>query len=296
MTGSPATRSAPVVLVRTAAKKGARAYGMATSAVRAQPDFVIIGGKRCGTTSLFRNLSTHPSYVPLFPARQQIKGAHFFDTNYSRGMTWYRSHFPVRARLRSARGGPSPRITGEASPYYLFHPHAGARAARGIPQAKLIVLLRNPVDRAYSHYRERVRHQVETLSFEEALESEDRRLAGEEERMLADETYVSFAHEHLSYVRQGLYARALRRWLEVFSREQFLFVVSEDLFRDPKEAYGRVTRFLGVESLPLKTFEKFNWHPGSPMAKETRSFLEDRFRGPNAELESLLEMDFSAWA
>ncbi|MDQ4094729.1 MAG: sulfotransferase domain-containing protein [Actinomycetota bacterium] len=280
---------------RNAVKMTLRAYAIGTSSLRAQPDFIVIGGKRCGTTSLFRNLARHPDFVPLFPPAQQIKGAHFFDTNFTKGKTWYRSHFPLRATVARRRSDNRVSFTGEASPYYLFHPHAARRARDCVPDAKLIVLLRNPPDRAFSHYRERVRHGVESLSFEEALEAEDVRLAGEEEKLLADETYYSFAHEHLSYFRQGLYADALERWLQFFPRDRFLFLRSEDMFTRPAAAYDEVTTFLGVAALPEDTFERHNWHPGDPMRASTRAQLATRFADANERLSRLLDMGFPAW-
>lgn len=294
-TGAARKRLPLATGVRDAAKKTLRAYGMATAPARALPDFIVIGGKRCGTTSVFRNLSRHPAFEPLFPSAQEIKGAHFFDTNFDKGMTWYHSHFPLRIRLRDGDGQAEARFTGEASPYYLFHPHAPRRARAHVPAAKLIVLLRNPVDRAFSHYRERVRHGVEELTFEEAIEAEDQRLAGEEERLLRDEGYYSFAHEHLSYLRQGRYADALERWLSLFPRDQFLFLRSEDMFVDPRRVYDLVTAFLDIPPLPADTFERYNWHPGDPMRAETRSALGERFAFDNARLSGLLDFDVSGW-
>lgn len=291
-----ADRSSVSSALREGAKRALRTYGIATSSLRARPDFVVIGGKRCGTTSLFRNLARHPDFVPLFPAPERIKGAHFFDTNYRRGTSWYRSHFPARARLALLqRVSGRKKIVGEASPYYLFHPHAARRAAAAVPDTKIVVLLRNPVERAYSHYRERVRHGVEELRFEEALDREEERLAGEEDRMLEDELYVSFAHEHLSYYHQGEYALALERWLSWFPPESFLFVRSEDLFADPEATYRGVTDFLGVPPLASETFEKHNYHPGSPMAPSTREQLIDRYRLPNERLAKLIDFDTRSW-
>ena len=92
-----------------------------------------------------------------FPAVQHIKGVHYYDSNYARGLRWYRSHFPLQAGGRHlVRPGLSPAIAGEASPYYLFHPLAAERLARDFPDVRIIVSLRDPVDRAYSHYKEAI--------------------------------------------------------------------------------------------------------------------------------------------
>src|SRR5919201_6138602 len=167
---------------RTVAKRALRGFAVATSPLRRLPGFLILGTRRGGTTSLFNYLLEHPSVAPLFPSAQNIKGVHYFDKQHAKGRAWYRSHFPTVIfsafwRVRGYR-----MIAGEASPYYLFHPWAPQRAHELVPHAKLIVLLRNPVDRAYSHYRERVRNGVEDLTFEEAIEREPARLAGELDR------------------------------------------------------------------------------------------------------------------
>ena len=290
-------RKAPERLARSVAKTALRAYGTLTSPMRGLPDFIIIGGKRCGTTSMHDYITKHPLVAPLFPRAQKIKGVHYFDTNYHRGGAWYRSHFPSRSYLaRVARRAGRSAISGEASPYYLFHPLAARRARSEVAGVKLIVLLRNPVDRAYSHYRERVRHGAESCTFEEALDMETERLAGEEERLIADERYYSAAHENFSYFEQGRYARALQRWFDNFPRDRFLFLVSENVFASPDSAYSEVTRFLGLPEMSQPKFDKLNYHSGSPMAKSTRAALTNRYRADNMLLEQMLDLDLSHWS
>ena len=279
---------------KTAAKRALRGYGLATSRLRGLPDFMIIGTKRGGTTSLYRYLTEHPDVLPMFPARQRIKGTYFFDVNYLRGVGWYRSHF----RTRFSKGNADrPRVTGESSPYYLFHPLAAARASKVAPNARLIVLLRDPVDRAYSQWREQVRRGFEDLSFEEALAAEPGRLAGEEERIIGERGYYSHEHEHHSYVAQGRYARSLRRWLDAFPRERFLFLRSEDLYRDPPATYTRVLEFLGLGPFLPAGYEAYNYHPGEDMDSATRTRLAQEFAGSNRELAALdLGLDLSEWS
>ena len=198
---------------RAAAKHAVGAFGMATSRWRPLPDFLIIGAHRAGTTSLHDALFRHPCIVPNFPRLQRIKGVRFFDEHFYRGTDWYRSHFATSASrrvLERLRGAPI--LAGEASPYYLFHPLAAERAFAVVPAAKLIVLLRDPVDRAYSHWRRERREGREPLErFEDAIAAEDGRLAGEVERIAASDRYYSYAHENFSYLTQGLYADGLQR-------------------------------------------------------------------------------------
>ena len=273
--------------VRRAAKAVLRGYGVATSGLRRGPDFLIIGAKRGGTTSMYNYLAGHPSVAPLFPAPQRIKGVHYFDTNFHRGRAWYRSHFPI--------GGRGTTVVGEGSPYYLGHPHAATRAAEAVPDAKLILLLRHPVDRAYSHYRERVRNRAETLSFEEAIDREPERLASEVERMRADPAYVSWEHEHHGYLAQSRYDELLPAWLDRFPRERFLILRSEDLYRDPADVYERALAFLGLPPHVPGSFPPFNLHPKDPMADATRRRLLERLEPTAPRVEELLDMPFPEW-
>src|SRR5437016_5579333 len=173
------------------------------------PHFIIIGAQRCGTTSLFEYLARHPSFS--LPSQKEL---HFFDYQYHNGADWYRKQFPLLL------GGV---ITGEASPYYLLHPHVPRRIRDWNPDVKLIVLLRNPVDRAYSHYYHEVRLEAEPLDFEAALDVEAERMEGQVERMRADPYYYSYNHQHFSYVSRGIYIHQLESWMtSVFSREQVL--------------------------------------------------------------------------
>jgi hypothetical protein len=291
-TGSTLRAAVPTP-ARTAAKRILRAYGVATSPIRPLPDFLIIGAKRGGTTSLFRYLLEHPCVAPLFPSAQRLKGAHFFDVRFDRGTAWYRSHFPslpYRGVVRATRGC-EPQA-GEASPYYLAHPAAAARARKVVPGARLIVLLRDPVDRAYSHYRERVRHGDEDLSFEEALDREPERLNGEVERLIRDPHYHSHAHEHHGYVAQGLYAEHLGRWLDLFPRSQLLVLFSELLFADPAGVYADVLRFLGLRPWEPDGYPALNFHPPrEDMRPATRERLARFFASHDARLPELLGVD-----
>jgi len=271
---------------RASAKRSLRAFGVATSHLRRLPDFVIIGAKRGGTTSLYRYLASHPQVAPLFPAAQNIKGTHFLDQNWHRGVSWYRSFFPLTDGSR---------ICGEASPYYLFHPLAPRRAAQTIPEARLLVLLRDPVERAYSHYRERTRHGADPLSFDAAIEAEPARLEGEEDRIARDGTYRSPAHEHLGYLLQGRYADALERWFSEVPHQRFHIELSEDFYRDPAEVCARICEVLGLHPLARERFERWNYHPGEDMPTAIRRRLAAYFAPHNARLEQLLGIDLSGW-
>jgi Sulfotransferase domain len=274
---------------KRAVRQGGERFGHLTARFRQLPDYLIIGAQRAGTTSLFKYLVQHPAVGRPFLG----KGAHFFDTNYSADLDAYRAYFPTTAYkwyvMASRRMG---FVTGEGSPYYLAHPHAPYRIAEALPDVKLIALLRDPVERAYSHYQHEVARGFEDLEFDEALEQEPKRLAGEVERMRSDPSYNSFALQHHSYLSRGRYAEQLEVWYGLFAREQILVLRSEDLFADPERVYLDVLRFLGVPAFSLREYDVFNPRKYSDMSPETRQSLVEYFAEPNERLYDLMGVDF----
>ena len=274
---------------REAAKRVLRGYGEATSGLRRGPDFVIIGAKRGGTTSLYNYVLEHPSIQPLFPGRQHIKGVHYYDSNYDRGLRWYRAHFPLQAGGRHlVRPAVQPAIAGDASPYYLFHPLAAERLALDFPGVRVIVFLRDPVERAYSHFKERTHHGGETLGFAAALDAEEDRLRGEAERIVAQPGYRSAEHENHSYLAQGRYLDMLPRWFGLFPREQFHIAASEDFYADPERHVNAVWSFLGLAPGRLTSRTRHNYLPAPDIQPETRQRLQDALADHNRELADLL--------
>ena len=184
-----------------------------------------------------------------------------------------------------------PLAVGEASPYYLFHPHVPKRVSQFSQDIKLIVLLRNPVERAYSHYSHEVRRGMETSTFVDAIRLEEERLDGEEEKMLADEHYHSFNHSHFSYRKRGEYVDQLERWTSIFPRAQMLILSSERCFDSPKDSLERATEFLELPSRQIKHFEKFNVGTYAEMDRTVRSELERHFKPYNERLYEFLGDD-----
>jgi hypothetical protein len=261
-----------------------RTYGRATSSLRPLPDFLILGAQKAGTTALYAYLRWHPEITgPSF------KEVSFFDRHYPRGEMWYRAHLPARPRqwVARRRRGRWP-VVGEASPSYLFHPLAPERVVALLPRARLIAVLRNPVDRAFSHYQHEVALGREPLPFEDALAAEDERMRGEMERMLRDPSYFSEAWWNHTYAARGRYAEQLERWFAVFPREQLLVLFSDELLQQPEATYARVLDFLGVGSYALSSYPRIFSREYSEMNAATRAQLEGVFAGPNAELAGLL--------
>ena len=182
------------------------------------PTFLIVGAQKAATTSLFMYLCQHPMVLP--PVRKEV---HYFDISARMPPDWYLAHFPL------ARGGASGStwISGEATPYYMFHPVAPSRIARQFPRMKIIVILRDPVARALSHYHHEVRLRRETLPLLEALQAEARRLAGEEQKLVSDDAYTSFNHQRYSYFARGLYVDQIKRLEAFFPKDQIFITEAE---------------------------------------------------------------------
>lgn len=248
------------------------------------PDFLIIGAQKGGTTFLYNVLRRHPHVEAAVK-----KEIHFFDTSrFRRGVDWYRTHFPRQQQEDGQRV-----ITGEASPYYLFYPHAARRVAETIPQAKLIALLRNPIDRAYSDYQHTLRQGNETLGFNEALDLEEERLRGEKEKILADESYRSIDYRRSSYLARGIYVDQLEEWHRYFDPKQLLILKSEDFFASPLETLELVLEFLGLPERDFKLEGKRNEGGYSePMDPETRRWLQEYYEPHNKRLYEYLGVDF----
>lgn len=256
----------------------------ATASLRLLPGFMLIGAQRCGTTSLFHALAAHPQVSrPRFH-----KGVNYFDLNYYRGVDWYRGHFPMAepARRRAARHGAP--VAFEASGYYLYHPFAMERLARDLPAVKLVVMVRDPVERAFSAYKHESARGFERESFEKALELEESRLAGEISQMRDDPRYESFTHRHHSYKRRGHYAEQLERVFRHFPCEQVHVIDSEAYFSQPAAVYRRLLEFLGLCSFEPADFRGRNARPGPPMESKTRHMLEQYYAPYDERLAALL--------
>ncbi len=246
-----------------------------TAARRSGPSFLIIGAQKGGTTSLFDYLAEHPGVnAPRY------KEVHYFDRYPDRPWSHYLSSFPLGDAM-----------TGEATPYYLFHPFVAERVARALPEAKLIAMLRDPVDRALSHHNHNVAMGSEDLPFEEALDAEEARLAGAEAE-LARPGALHYGHRHHSYVARGRYAEQLERWYAHFPREQVLVMSSEDFFADPAAGYAESLRFLGLPEHDPGPMSARNARSYDGMPPDVRDRLRARFAADNQRLYELVGRDF----
>lgn len=250
----------------------------ATAPMRLRPNFLVIGAQKAGTTALHGYLRQHPAvFCPDW------KELHYFSLKYVLGEPWYLSHFPLKVTHRGAIA------VGEATPAYLFDPRSPARVHAFDPGMKLVVTVRDPVERAYSHYWMEVETRDETRSFEEAIAWEEAEIWPELERWLADPAYVStlplFGR---SYVARGFYADQVERWLALFPRKQLHVLTSDELLTDPASALSGVERFLGVPDWQPASYARENVREYPPMSPATRGHLRHVFEAHDRRLGELL--------
>jgi hypothetical protein len=248
------------------------------------PGFIVIGGQRCGTTSIFKALADHPQV--LRPPVE--KGTDYYSMHHIRGLDWYRGNFPLTstAKLRGPRNGPI--VTFEACTYYMFHPFAIERLAKDYPDIKLVAMLRDPVERAFSAYKHEVARGYESEpDFLRALQLEDGRLEGVADQ-LRDPAHDSFVHRHHAYRHRGQYAEQLARVYEHYPREQVHVMESEAFFDDPTGEYRALIDFLCLERWQPATFESHNARPSKPMPSDAHEYLAEHFHPLDAELADLL--------
>ncbi|HUN22197.1 MAG TPA: sulfotransferase domain-containing protein [Anaerolineales bacterium] len=216
--------------------KGKFALRKLSANSRYLPSFIIAGAQKTGTTSLHYYLSQHPELVTA-----NVKEVHFFDGGtqetdcYLNGVDWYKAHFPlVRQGLMAF----------EASPRYMFIPFVPQRIYSLLPTVKLIFLLRNPTERAISHYFHNCSTGFEKLPVWDALHLEEQRLAPS----IATKAYRSVEFRRYSYKSRGLYAQQLELFYNLFSPSQILLLSSEQFFKDPLSTLKEVYDFIGVDS------------------------------------------------
>ena len=261
--------------VRAAAGRVVR---RATVAGRPLPRFLILGAQKSGTSSLHAYLAEHPRIAPAF--RKEV---HYFDLQSHKSLASYRARFPHVA---------SDVLCMEASPYYLMHPQVPHRVAATLPDARFVVLLRNPIDRAVSQHNHELVLGFENRPLEEALEAEESRLLGQRERMECDPRYQSFSYAHHSYVERGKYADQLERWFGHVDRSRFLIVQAERLFEAPADVVAETQEFLGLPIDVPAGLEAHNARRYAPIAPQLRAELRARFEPHNERLYELLGVDY----
>jgi hypothetical protein len=271
--------------VRRTGRRVVMAAGHLSAGLRTPPTFMIVGAQRCGTTSLFRALLSHPHV--LRPVMH--KGVNYFDVNPDKDWRWYVGHFPLaaRARRRAAPGQRSAAVF-EASGYYLFHPHAPRRIAEALPEVRIVAMVRDPVARAHSAYRHEFARGFETETFARALELEDSRITPELARMTADESYQSQVYRHQAYRTRGHYAEQLQVFMDLLGPDQIHVVDSERFFAEPAVEYARLLTYLELPVVTPASFGAFNARPGSALTPTLEAELRAHFAPHDRALSDLL--------
>jgi hypothetical protein len=260
------------------------AWGRLTASRRLVPAFVMVGASRAGTTSLFRALSNHPQLQRPTVA----KGVRYFDVNAERPFSWYLAHFPVADLARRRTRSYGEPVAFEASGYYMFHPFAIERLAAALPDVRIVAMLRDPVERAFSAWKHETARGFEWETFQTALDLEDQRLAGEVERMAQEPAYVSFCHRHHSHRGRGEYAQQLERIYACFPPEQVHVIESDVFFAQPEREYARLLNFLGVRPSFPSRFDQHNARPSSSMPADARRELEEHYLPHDERLADVL--------
>lgn len=260
-----------------------------TAGLRVAPSFLIIGAQKAGTTSLYRYLVRHRCVVGAYK-----KEVHYFDLNYTKPAEWYRAHFPLQVRLKLNKTALGCRrsISGEASPYYLFHPDAPRRVDEQLANVKLIVLLRNPIDRAVSHYHHERRKGREKLGFEEAISVEKIRLEEDRPSNWRQGKAYSYAHHRHSYLTRGEYGDQLRRWFRFFSKSDLLIIKSEEFFANQMKTLEEVCGFLGLEDPSFEVERVHGSGEYEEIDEELRERLEPYCRRVREDVAAVTGRDF----
>ena len=246
----------------------------------AEPSFIIIGPMKTATSALYNYINKHPQVLPCIE-----KEVHFFSDNnkYSHGKDWYIAHFPLIPEGEHF-------ITGEASPGYIVN-NVQTRVFEIFPNIKLIALIRNPVDRAFSHYQHNVKHGFERRGFQDAINSELEVLKSIENPAEAAKKWKWGVHP--GYLLIGFYYYFLKQWLDIFSREQFLIINNQDLFINPSATMKQVFKFLGLPESLEAEYPKYYASSYDPIKDELRKKLNEIFKPHNQKLEDYLNIDFN---
>lgn len=248
---------------------------------RKTPDFIIIGAQKCGTSTFFHHLRKHPDI--RLPFRKEL---HYFDEHFSNGIDWYLRFF------EKPRAQGKPYCTGEASPYYFFHPRVPERIFSVYPRIKLLLLLRNPVNRAYSQYQHMKRKGRISLSFEHCIHLESEILDGRKEEFMQEEGHTDLIYRRFSFLARSRYSEQLSEWFKYFPREQIMIIRSEDYFSDPAAVYSGFFHFLGLSDFRIMPRKEHIPGDYEPIGRETRLKLNAYFEPYNQKLAELTGRDF----
>ncbi|MDJ0690559.1 MAG: tetratricopeptide repeat protein [Xenococcaceae cyanobacterium MO_188.B32] len=260
-----------------------------------RPNFIVIGAGKSGTSSLYEYICSHSQVISSLK-----KELRFFNykPNFHKGVDWYLSHFPPIPKGKNL-------ITGEATPGY-FGSDVQESISSLFPNIKLIAILRNPVDRAFSQYNHWVRNGIERRSFREAVISEIEKLEKifnnidifefqkiEKIKEICYQVHRGNSKEKTGYLWEGLYVYFLQKWTKYFSKEQLLVIKSEDFYAQPEVEMKKVFTFLALPDYHLPIYKKYNAGKYSSLDKQLYDRLTEFFQPHNQRLEEYLNRKFN---
>ncbi len=255
-----------------------------TSSIRILPSFIIVGAVRCGTTSLYYDICEHSC---VLPASYDEIG--FFDSNYELGINWYKSMFPTKFKMKKIESKTGICITGEDTPFYFWDKKSIERIKKDIPKIKLIILLRNPIDRAYSNYHLGVRLGSESLSFEDSIKKEIELL--EKNNDFESDKIEKFLRPR-SYIAKGLYYQQIKNWFDIFSKDQILILNTENLSVNPHQTLKQIFNFLNLPNEKIQNIQNRKVGNYQKMNENTREYLKKLFQPHNEKLFKILGREF----
>ena len=240
------------------------------------PDFLIIGASKCGTTSLYYYLSHHKQI--LFSHKKELN---FFKKYFNLGIDWYLSHFPTITDRENF-------LTGEATPNYLRFPIVAERIKQYCPHIKLILLLRNPIDRAVSWHYHKQKLGLTNDNLEQAINQEMKLL-----ETLSESDIVNFGFKQTDNIISGLYYYQIKAWMKYLPRQNFLILKSEDFYCAPETSMEQVFTFLGLSVHKISRYPKINSSFYGSIDRDLRETLSRYFQPYNKLLEDYLEIKFN---
>ena len=261
-------------------------YRNLTSSSRVLPDFIIIGAGRAGTTALYTYLIQHPSIITASTDNDEpVADLHFFEYMISDKISWYKSHFPRKSKNSF--------VTGEFTSTYMYHKNVPERIFNLIPKIKLIVILRNPIDKAYSTYNQQSHFNEVTSSFEETIKAEFARIDLIKNHIEYTNNNPNFDnYVEYNIIRHGIYFNYLEKWLKIFPKKQIFVVDSNELENFPQQTLNKVFEFLNLSPREIPNLAKVNVGKYSPMTESTRESLIEFYKPHNAKLNNLLGTNF----
>lgn len=250
-----------------------------TASSRVLPNFIIVGTVRSGTTSLYYNICEHPSVVSA--AYDEIG---FFDSNYHLGLNWYRSMFPTENEMKELREKTGMSITGEDTPFYFWKKEVVDRIYDILPKVKIIVIFRNPVDRAYSNYNLGIRSKTETLTFEDAVD--------EEIKFLDEHSFRDSIDRRRSYLSKGIYEKQVKLWFDIFPKEQIHILSTEKMNQNPQDTLQKIFEFLNLPKYNIKNPQRQKHAKYEKMDDKVREKLLKFYKPYNEKFFHIIQKKF----